>query len=165
MKADNRNLVVVGALIGALTAGAALLLWLEPAKPRWQSERLLRAERRVPIEAVEVDYLSRDAALAALEQPGPDSIGVVFADERPAFQFTGPRLRLLIVQSVDQRLAEPQQENVLATLAALAADAPQQRVSVSLAESADPGRNPTLPAQAHELRDLLTRKGLLADGS
>lgn len=161
MKADNRNLVVVGALVGALTLGAALLLWLEPAKPRWQSDRLLRAERHVPITAVEVDYVPREAALAALEQPGPDSVCVVFPTESPAFQFGGSRLRLLVVRSDSERLSVSQQENVLATLAALAGQAPNQNLPVALAESADAARDPSLPEQARELRELLLRKGLI----
>ena len=164
MTADKRNASVVIALILSMTVGAQVLLWLEPATPRWAGDTLLMAERGTAVQ-VEVFYAGPEDDVVALKDAAADAgdslcvidpSGVV---ER--WEPRGSRVQLVVIGSEADTLSKRQKETLLAALGTLCQDGDSDRVRVQLAAEANALESPAVPPQAADLRNLLERRGII----
>jgi hypothetical protein len=153
---DKRNVLIVALLIATMTAGAAALLWLEPPTPGWPSATLLMAERAHAVEDVQIEYVGPDAA------PDPADYDCLISragncEWRPC----GPRIRLGVIGSGSQHLPSAQARTLLAVFGALTQRHGLELKRVWLHPASDARLHPELPPDAHELCDLLVRKGIV----
>jgi hypothetical protein len=153
---DTRNTKIVAMLIGSMTIGAAALLWLEPPTPGWSSATLLMAESVRPIEDVQIDYVEPGSA------EGPAAYDCVIA---PSGQCTwrpqGPQVRMAVIGAESGRMTREQAEKVLAVFGSLSQRHGLDLERVWLHPASDARLHPELPAPAHDLCDLLVRKGII----
>lgn len=160
MAANTRNSKVVALLVGSMTFGAALLLWLEPQRPTWRESTPLLAQRGVTIQEVTIDYVREGDAVV---RDNYDC--VVDPDGACDWAPRGPAVRLLVVGSAGKVLPEKQAKSLLAVLANMSQahqlDVRPNAGRVRLAATADAERDATLPAQARHLRQLLERKQII----
>jgi hypothetical protein len=156
MAGDKRNTVMVASLIGSMTLGAGLLLWLEPATPGWSPGTLLMAESVRAIEDVRVEY----APPGAVIEPGKHD-GLVQADGACEWRPRGPRIRLAVVGSESERLPQAQAKTLLAIFGSMEQRHGLELERVWLDPASDARLHPELPAQAHDLCRLLVRKGII----
>jgi hypothetical protein len=154
VNSDKRNAKTVACLIGSMTIGAALLLWFEPATPGWSSNTLLMAESARPIEEVRVEFTAPDADAAAYDCR-------VLPNGQCEWRPRSPRIRLAIVGSDSPQLPRAQAETLLAVFGSLTQRHGLNLHRVWLHPASDARLHPELPAQARELCDLLTRKGII----
>ncbi|MFQ5805706.1 MAG: hypothetical protein ACE5I3_04565 [Phycisphaerae bacterium] len=154
--ADKRNTRIVASLVAAMTLGAAILLWLEPLTPGWSSATLLMAESARPIKDLRIEYTAPNAAgdLAAYDC-------VVWPSGECAWRPSGPRIRLAVVSSQGKRLPQAQAQTLLAVFGSMTQRHGLELERVWLHPTSDARLHPELPAQAHDLCDLLVRKGIV----
>ena len=156
MTADTRNTKIVAALVASMTVGAAALLWLEPPTPGWASATLLMAESGRAIEEVRIDF----AASGTLGDPSGYDCAVYPSGEcdwRPR----GARIRLLVAGSGPQGLPSAQAEKLLAVFGSMTQRHGLNLERVWLHPASDARLHPELPVAAHDLCDLLVRKGIV----
>jgi hypothetical protein len=156
VSADKRNTKIVALLIGAMTFGAAVLLWLEPPTHGWSSGTLLMAESVPAVEEVRIEYVNGQTAGGAV---GYDCL--VLPDGTCEWHPTGPRIRLAVVGPDEATMLEAQCRTLLAVLGTMT-----QRHGLTLAQvwldpASDARLHPELPAGAHGLVELLVRKGIV----
>lgn len=139
-----------------MTIGATVLLWLEPATPGWSSTTLLMAESTQAVDEVRIEY----AMLGAAIDPGGWDCAVLPGGEcdwRPQ----GSRIRLVVVGSEASELSHGQAETLLAVFGTLTQRHGLELERAWLHPASDARLHPELPAQAHDLCDLLVRKGII----
>lgn len=160
MTRDSRNTRVTVCLVLSMTLGAAVLMWLQPSAVGWPRDALpMMAERGGVVEAVTIEWitpeiLAADYATDCVIRPGSE-----LADWHPR---SGLReLRISLVQARDGRLDPAQAQTLLRVLGTMRYARELDLRSVSLHPDSDPTRRRGLTRDAHELRDLLTRKGIL----
>jgi hypothetical protein len=157
MNGETRNTKVVVCLILAMTAGARLLLWLEPRPTVAGSALPLTATGGASIDNVIVEY----ARLGEVGARGAEDL-LILPDGHSEGQPDGPQVRLLVVGSgASDELATAQKEALLRTLGGLAQAASAGAVNVRLDAGSDVRQTPGLPLQARDLRQLLVRKGFI----
>ncbi len=156
MAADKRNTQIVACLIGSMTLGAAVLLWLEPPTPGWSSATLLLAESGCAVEEVQIRYAGPDAAV----DPAAYDC-VVLPSGECAWRPNGSRIRLAVIGSEGPRLPPAQAKALLAVFGSMTQRHELELDRVWLHPASDARLHPELPAQAHDLCDLLVRKGLV----
>jgi hypothetical protein len=168
MTADKRNATVVIALVLAMTVGAQVLLsfesWFGAPPTHWEGDVRLSAERGNPVQHVEISYITKLADLdeLGLDDHGRDSVCVIGpAGEVDIWRPAGPRVRLMVIGSSEDRLPDEQKRTLLATLGSLSEASGVDLVRVRIASGSDVRRNPDLPMQAHDLRELLVRKKII----
>ncbi len=153
---ERRNARVVVALLLALVAGAAVLLWLEPPLPGWSRAAQETLDGGVPVHSVEIGYVPDSSGPAFSEYDC-----VIFEDGRCAWRPRGSDVRVMLVGSADGDLPPAQAGAVLAMLGDMSFGRGLDLSRVRLAPQSDPRLNESAPPPARDLRDLLTRKGLL----
>lgn len=156
MVKDTRNTKVVVWLVVSMTAGAALLLWLEPPKQNWASGALLMAEREGPLKSVRIEYLPAGQAIDAAKYDC-----LIFADGRCKWQPQSADIRLALLGSKASQLEEAQARTLLEVLGGLNQFRRLDLRNVRLDPASDARLNPKLPVQAEDLRNLLAKKGLI----
>jgi len=156
VSADKRNAKTVALLIGSMTFGAVVLLELEPPTRGWSAGTLLMAESVTAVDDVRIEYV--DAA-SAVDGGGYDCL--VSPDGACEWRPNGPRIRLAVVGSAGQGLPEAQGRTLLAVFGALTQRYGLELERVWLDPASDARLHPELPAPAHRLVELLTRKGLV----
>jgi hypothetical protein len=139
-----------------MTLGAAALLWLEPPTPGWSPATLLLAESVRAVEAVQIEYAAPNAGV----DPATYDCTVLPSGEC-AWRPSGPQIRLAVIGSEAQRLSEAQAETLLAVFGAMTQRHGLDLNRVWLHPASDARLHPELPAQAHDLCDLLVRKGIV----
>jgi hypothetical protein len=173
MAADKRNASVVFTLIGALTVGLAVLLWLEsrlvPKRPNWQASTLLMAEQGLRVRDVEITYVPPPAdenavrALRAQVDPA-DSLCWISPDgDLAPFEVRGPHVRVVVLGSDRQKLDDKQKLTLLNALGTLSQQSGHELVPVQLSPESDTQADPNLPEQARDLRSFLVLKGFIPD--
>lgn len=161
MQADQRNTYVVIGLIVAMTAGAALLRWLEPRQPRLASDMLLMAEPGSRIEHVTIEYAPPGTTL------NEDEIDCAVLPEPPTYWWKphSADIRLVVVGSDDEKMSDPQKKTLLAVLLSMTQDHGLDLSQVELDPASDPEITPDLPVQTRDLRALLANKAILRPAS
>lgn len=157
MKDDNRNATVVVCLILAMTAGARILLWLEPGSSEAGDATLLTAADGAPVEDVVISF----ALPGDINQADADCL--VWPDGNCEWQARGTHVRMVVVGSDDgdSPLPQAQKRNVLAALGSMTQARGWELVPVRLDGESDARRNRALPRQAADLYALLLSKGLI----
>lgn len=153
---DTRNTRIVAFLIASMTLGAAFLLWLEPATPGWSSGALLMAESARAVEDVRIDYAED---LDAIDPRAFDC--VIYPDGRCDWNPRDARIRLLVLASEPQGMTPAQAEKLLAVFGSMTQRHGLDLRRVWLHPASDARLHPELPAAAHDLCDLLVRKGIV----
>lgn len=162
MTGETRNTRVVVCLILAMTIGAGILLWLEPRSAVSSAEvaRLspgtpLMATGGIPVEEVIITY--------AL--PGDGQVEnadcVILPDGSCVWRADSPRVHLVVRGSQSAKLSAAQKQSLLAALGSMTHGRGGRLVRVRLGEGSDARRQPGLPPQAHDLCELLVRKGMI----
>jgi len=153
---DKRNTKVVAFLIGSMTVGAAVLLWLEPPTEGWSATTLLMAERVPAIEDVQVQYAEQGAGL------DPNAYDcVVWPSGDCRWKPRGSRICLAVMGSDAEQLPQPQAEKLLAAFGSMTQRHGVDLRRVWLHPASDARLHPELPPAAHDLCDLLIRKGIV----
>lgn len=156
MSADKRNTKIVALLIGSMTLGAAVLLWLEPPTHGWSSGTLLMAENGPGVAEVQIEYVAEpDAELAGRYDC------LVLPDGTCEWRPNSPRVRLALVGSGEQPLPEEQCRTLLAVFGVMTQRHGLDLEQVWLDPASDARLHPELPAAAHRLVELLVRKGIV----
>lgn len=150
---DARNTRVVVALLLTMTAGALLLLWLEPQPPRRTGIPALMAASGTTVETVTIEYgPQREVSTAG--------VGCLIL---PSGQWDwtpdGPHLRLMVVGSGAEVLPDAQKKALLTVLSSLRLRQGDRPLRVRLQPASDVRVTPALPREARDLCDLLQRKG------
>jgi hypothetical protein len=153
---DVRNTKTVVFLIASMTIGAAVLLWLEPPTPGWSPATLLMAESARAVDEVQIEYAMADAAIGSV-----DYDCVVLPSGDCVWRPQGPRVRLAVIGSEASELSQAQAQTLLAVFGTLTQRHGLQLERVWLHPASDARLHPELPAQAHDLCDLLVRKGIV----
>ncbi|MBK8915935.1 MAG: hypothetical protein IPM64_15305 [Phycisphaerales bacterium] len=157
MAANTRNSKVVALLVGSMTFGAALLLWLEPRGPRWSGGAPLVAQRGQAIESVTIEY-ARDGDAVPLAE----FACAVFPDGSCRWEPRGGHVRMLVIGSAGAELPAEQARSVLAVFGSMSdnhsLDVRPSAGRIRLDPNSDPARRSDLPRQAQSLRELLARK-------
>jgi hypothetical protein len=156
VSADKRNTKIVALLIGSMTFGAAVLLWLEPPTHGWSSGTLLMAESVAAVEEVRIEYVGDEAAGRAAAYDC-----LILPDGTCAWRPSGPRVRLAVVGAHDGPLPEAQCRTLLAVFGVLTQRHGLDLEQVWLDPASDARLHPELPAAAHTLVELLVRKGIV----
>jgi hypothetical protein len=146
---NTRNARVVACLILAMTAGARVLLWLEPT-PTVSGQFRLTAEGGPPVEEVTIEYAQPG------ELPFPEAACLIWPDGRREGDQLGPRVRLVVVGS-DGPLPDEQKQSLLTALGSLAwrgGGLTATTPSIQL----DSGFDSRVTAQARELCEMLVAK-------
>ena len=167
MTAGTRNAAVVFTLILSMTVGARLLIWLEPwpEKPPGHALALLMAERATPVQDVEILYAASAAEAQALNQ-APDSFCAIDPAGNPELcERRGPRIRLVMIGTGADKLADCQKLELLSTLCNLQKDNGLDLSRVRLAPESDVQRVRDLPPAAGDLRQFLVNKGIIDKGN
>ena len=158
VSSDARNTRVVVCLILAMTAGARVLLWLEPRPSYANAMRPLTAVDGQPIQSVQIEYVAADAL-------PPASAGViVLPDGRCHWDQLGPHVHVAVIGSSEAYLPMRQKAALLSLLQGISwgrGAGGQNVVPVRLSEQSDPRLVPTLPPAAHDLYQMLAAKQLL----
>jgi hypothetical protein len=157
MTTDKRNTQVVACLIAAMTAGAALLLWLEPPVNGWSESTLLMAETVPAIAEVRVEFVQ---PLTHENLQNYDCILLPDGqcDWRPQ---GGEKLRLAVVGIPDEEMSEEQSRTLLQVFGSMTQRHALSLKNVWLDPASDARLYPDLAAGAHSLTNLLVRKGLI----
>jgi hypothetical protein len=144
---NTRNARVVACLILAMTAGARMLLWLEPA-PAAADQLLLAAVSGVPVEDVLIEYA----------QPGelpPPGACLIQPDGGCDPGRLGPRVHVVVVGSGQGPLPQEQKQTLLAVLRTMAWSRSGTTGAEAPAIHLHPGSD---AAQARELSEMLVAK-------
>jgi hypothetical protein len=153
---DVRNTKTVVFLIGSMTIGAAVLLWLEPPTPGWSPATLLMAESARAVDEVRIDYVTPDGPI------DPEECDcAVLPSGACVWRPQGSRIRLAVIGSEASELSQAQAQTLLAVFGTLTQRHGLQLERVWLHPASDARLHPELPAQAHDLCDLLVRKGIV----
>ncbi len=153
MTADNRNVKVVGALIVAMTLGAAVLLFLEPYPRGWSSEPMLIAQTRRVLSDLTVYHIPH---AAAFEPSAFD--GVVYEDGRCEWRPAGGPARLAVLEGADQRMSGEQKRALLSLLYELDRNHELAMRQIRLEPYSDPRLYSGLSQHARDLCDWLVLK-------
>lgn len=160
MATSTRNSKVIALLVGAMTFGAALLLWLEPRGPRFGQNAPLVAQRGTTIDDVMIEFVPEGDAVALSEYDC-----VVFPDGSCQWDPRSRNVRLLVVGSSGKRLPDKQVKSLLGALANMSRvhelDVNPSAGRVQLASGSDADITTNLPAQARHLRELLVLKQII----
>jgi hypothetical protein len=155
MNRDTRNTRIVIALIFSMTAGAQLLLWLEPGTRNVAAVPALTASGGVPIEEVIIEY----APAGEIRTIGVDCH--LLPDGRLVGTLEDPRVRLVVVGTDSESLTPVQQRSLLAAIGNMSPLRRPGAVRIRLDRDSDVTRRDDLPPQARDLRNLLVRKDLI----
>ena len=154
---DQRNARIVGTLIGSLTIGAGVLLWLEPRGVSGRTRAsLLMMENQPAIEDVTIEFAGADERY---DETVFDCI--LHPDGRVTWQPSSTSLRVLLVGSGGEHLAEAQAGELLRLLGLLSSERGLDLRRVKLSEESDWRHAPGLPLEARDLADLLVRKDFI----
>ncbi len=158
VNSNTRNARVVACLILAMTAGARILLWLEPAPAVADRVLPLAAVSGTPVEDILIEYAQPG------DLPAPGLACLIWPDGRTDGEQRGPSVWLVVVGSDGEQLPEVQKQKLLAALGTLTwgqtgSDASTLRIR--LHPNSDFRGNPTLRPQARELGGMLVSKRLI----
>ena len=156
MSPDTRNTIVVLLLIVSMSAGAALLLWLETPTRRWSPATLLMAERGQPVKDVLIELAGPDEAFEAAEYDC-----VIFPDGWCEWQPRGAHIRLLLVTPAPEPLDDAVARALLAALGSMHQLRGLDLARVRLHPDSDAGLDPRLPTREHDMGALLARKAII----
>lgn len=151
--ADTRNTRIVAFLIGSMTVGASVLLWIEPSTRGWSSATLLMAESARAIQEVQIVYTRAGV------DPGSYEC-MVLPGGQCKWRPNGSRIRLVVIGSDAPELPRAQAETLLAVFGSMTQRHGLDLDRVWLHPASDARLHPELPVQAHDLCDLLVRKGI-----
>ncbi len=154
MGPDKRNAMIVASLIGSMTIGATLLLWLEPPMPGWASNTLLMAESSRNVAEVQIDYVAAPADRDFFDC-------IIGPDGQCIWEPRSSHVRVAVIATNAPTLPQAQAETLLAVFGTL-----EQRHGLDLAQvwlhpASDARLHPELSEQAHDLCQLLLRKGIV----
>lgn len=154
MSPEHRNKIIVAFLIGSMTLGAALLLWLEPATPH-AGDALLIAQTPTTIDDATITCVGAD-------DPGlADFDCLVNRDGEVQWQLRGGSVRIGVLSADQAHLEDAQARGLLAALAGLVQSYGLNPARVELAADCDPRLNRQVSGAAYELYGLLARKDLI----
>jgi hypothetical protein len=156
VNSEARNTRVVAILIVSMTLGAAALLWLEPPTPGWSSSTLLMAETVRGLEEVRIDFTGLGDGLNT-----GDYDCVVKPDGECEWRPRGSHISMLVVGSDDDAMPATQARTLLAVLGSMSQRHGLDLGGVWLHPLSDARLHPELPRSAHDLCDLLVRKGII----
>jgi hypothetical protein len=151
---NTRNARVVICLILAMTAGARILLWLEPTPIISARATPLTAQAGVPIEEILIEYV----------QPGDGVVGpacLIMPDGNCSFEQGGSSVRLVVMGTEQGSLPEEQKQSLLGILYSIACGRGSRTPAIHLDANSDARVSPGVPAQARELCDMLVAKRFL----
>lgn len=149
----DRNTKVVALLIASMTFGAALLLWLEPSTPSWSSSPLMAGAQR--LDSVRVEYWPSTRALPA------DFDCLIQLDGTCVSRAEGSEFRLLIAGGEAEQVPTEQARALLRVFSSISGRPGFASDTVWLHPASDPRLHPDLPPAAHDLCNLMLRKGLI----
>lgn len=152
---ESRNLKVVAVLIAAMTVGGGVLLFLEAPRVGWSTQTLLMAEQVDPLASLAIELVPPDTA----ELAAYDCVLTPAGECR--WQRSGDDVRLALVSSGGERLADEQARKLLELLGSLSQSGMLDLRAVRLDPSSDPRIGGALSPEAADLLALLQRKGLL----
>ena len=155
MTSDTRNTMVVVSLILAMTAGARLLLWLEPGPGKGHATPTLTAISGIPIEDVLVEYVP----VGNVRSVGVDCH--LLPDGQLVGRLDDPHIHLAVIGTDADELTEQQQNTLLRTLGSMTRGRHGELIRVKLALQPDAGKDTAVPPQARNLRELLVRKKII----
>ncbi|MCG3126122.1 MAG: hypothetical protein CHACPFDD_00952 [Phycisphaerae bacterium] len=155
MNPNNRNTRIVVALVAAMTAGAALLLWLERPVARLPAASLIAAAGEP------FDHMVISLAPAEHIEQLAEADCAILPDGRFTWNPRGGQLRLALAAAPDGRLDQAQVLSLLGILGQLTTSRGLPVESISLAPESDPRLKPDLPPAAFDLRALLEKKGVI----
>ena len=139
-----------------MTIGATVLLWMEPPSPGWSPATLLMAESAHNVDEVRVEFVAADA----LPEPGTYDCAIL-PNGDCTWDPQSAQIRLVVVSSDEPALPRAQAEMLLSVFGSLNHRHGLNLEHVWLHPSSDARLHPDLPAQAHDLCDLLVRKGVI----
>jgi hypothetical protein len=151
---NTRNARVVICLILAMTAGARILLWLEPAPTSTERFAQLAAMGGARIDDVLIAY-------APPGEPLEGATCLIWPDGRREYDQLGPNIRLVVVGKEGGPLPEEQKQALLGVLGSIAwgrAARGTETPSIHVDRNSDARLNPSLGGQARELYDMLVAK-------
>lgn len=155
MNTNNRNTRIVIALVAAMTAGAALLLWLERPVARLPAASLIAAAGE------QFDELLISLAPAEHIEQLAEADCAILSDGRFTWNPRGGRLRLAVAAKADARLDDAQVLSLLGILGQLTTSRGLPIERIALDPESDPRLKPDLPPAALDLRALLEMKGVI----
>jgi hypothetical protein len=154
MAAEKRNASVVVALIGSLTVGASVLLWMEPRPAGGGSgnnDALLMAGSHAQVRQLTIAY---STSLVGLDRSRFD--GVIRPDGALEWESRkSPSARVLVMGTGANELSAKQAQQLVALVAWLNEHCELDVRNVELESSADSRMNRGLPGEARDLRKLL----------
>jgi hypothetical protein len=140
-----------------LTIGAAVLLWLEPrGVSGGTGAALLMMENQPPIEDVTIEFADADERI-----DGQQFDCILHPDGRTVWQPMSASIRVLLIGSGGESLAEAQATELLRLLGVLNSERGLDLRHVRLSEESDWRHAPGLALEARGLADLLVRKGFI----
>lgn len=159
---EHRNATMVAALIACMTFAAAVLMLLEPSTPRLNTEPLLLAAAGQPISSVVVHYagpgdrIERDEFDLLVEADG----SVYYRQESIPSEL---RVWVNGTNTDGSVLSEAQATSLMRALSSLIQTTAVTPRRVCLHPDSNPWLRPELPLAAHELTDMLARKGVVVN--
>lgn len=156
MSPETRNKRVIAILVASMTLGSIALFWLEPPTPGWSSSPLLMAETVRGLEEVRVDFADRADGANSDEYDC-----VILADGECEWRPRGSRIRMLVIGSDADSMPDMQARTLLAVFGSMNQRYGLDLHSVWLHPLSDARLHPELSASAHDLCDLLVRKGII----
>ncbi len=160
MTTDQRNSVVVAALVTAMTCGAAVLMALAPKTSRFPRESALVARSGLPIRSVTIDYIA-PAEVAASERY--DCIITAEGAEHVAEHFAEGVFRIAVLGAADRRALGAEQKIKLIEVLGMLHQAHGVEVrAMTLSTRSTPEQ--TADPQAHDLHALLVKKAVMSEG-
>lgn len=159
MTTENRNANVVVAVIGALTVGASVLLWLEPRPTSGDTAArgaLLTAEAARPIEQLSIAY-----GRSLLDDERGSFDGVIHPNGELEWNPGSSAARVLVIGSGGDRLHQQQARTLLELVRWLNEHRGLDLRRVTLERSADARVTRGLPGEARELTTLLEMREII----
>ena len=155
MPNDFRNAKVVIVLMFAMTAGAALLRWMEPRGALAADPAALLAQTASNIRSVTIEYAGpgRGVDPATFD-------ALILPDGQMSWRARSQDVRIALVGDESPRVPEAQARQLLSILGRIRAEG-GDGVPVTLGGQSDVRENRNLPAQAADLRELLVRKAFI----
>lgn len=159
MTAEKRNANVVIALIGALTVGASVLLWMEPRHATSGGagrDALLMAENQQPVAQLTIAYAK---SVVGLDRGRFD--GIIHPDGNLEWESRSSNARVLVIGSGGSELNQDQAQRLIYLVRWLNEQRGLDLRNVSLERSSDARETRGLPGEARELTKLLLARDVI----
>ncbi|MBI5865607.1 MAG: hypothetical protein HZB38_14085 [Planctomycetes bacterium] len=155
MNSEKRNARVVAFLIGALTVGAAVLLYMEPRGGRGGAP-LLMMESGQQVADVTIEFIEAGQAWRAT-----DYDCVVLPSGEVSWNPRSSSIQLLVVGSGSAHLSDGQASALIQVLGELSHEGGLSLANVELARNCDSRRVSDLSPEGRDLTTLLLRKSFI----